>query len=60
MTLGLALVLFGALLIYAGVTGRSVKALLVGDANRMVDPRPSAAPTRAGAGDEAPQEVPGG
>ena len=30
MTLALALVLVGALLIYAGVTGQSVRSLLVG------------------------------
>lgn len=31
MTLGLALILFGALLVYAGVKGLSVRRLAVGD-----------------------------
>lgn len=31
MTLGLAILLLGALLMYAGITGRSLRALLGGD-----------------------------
>lgn len=31
MTLGLALVLLGALLIYAGIQGKSIRSLLFGD-----------------------------
>jgi hypothetical protein len=32
-TIGLAMILFGALLIYAGWTKRSLKALLLGDSS---------------------------
>jgi hypothetical protein len=42
MTLGLAAVLLGALLIYAGIKGRSLQALLVGDSTK-----PSRAPAPA-------------
>lgn len=34
MTLGLALILLGSLLVYAGITGRSVRALLGGDSTQ--------------------------
>lgn len=40
MTLALALVLLGAVLIYAGVTGRSVTSLLVGGGSKPAENRP--------------------
>lgn len=39
MALGLACILVGALLIYAGVTGKSVQRLLVGDNQTQAQPR---------------------
>lgn len=41
MTLPLALILAGALLMYAGVTGKSVRALLLGD-NQTPSKKPAA------------------
>lgn len=45
MTLGLAAVLLGALLIYAGIKGKSVRALLLGDSTQDRAAPPSAPPT---------------
>lgn len=38
MTLGVILILLGSLIIYAGIKGKSITALLVGDASKPSTP----------------------